>query len=202
MDKVRTMIASEKDQIIKRILILGPPGSGKTTLSMLLSQNMEVEHYAMDDLYWESGWRRPDMEKFRENLLSVLKLEQWILDGNFADIFLDLRISYADLIIILDLPPYICLFRYLKRSILEALGNNEFIPLQVRESSSRGIRIRKSLIMKILKFRSHTLLSINHKINPAHTRSIVIKNKKDLDGLRDLLNISFDNCNKIKGEKL
>ncbi|TYS60552.1 DNA topology modulation protein [Bacillus infantis] len=101
---------------MKRIIILGSGGSGKSTFAVQLGHTLDIPVTHLDALYWGPGWVKTPEDEWQEKQKKYLKEKSWIIDGNFSS-SLDLRIKAADTIIFLDLPRYICLFRALKRSL-------------------------------------------------------------------------------------
>ena len=99
---------------MKRILIIGNSGAGKTTLANSLAGILRLPLVHLDKLYWRDGWQHVSREEF-DALLSVeLQKESWILDGNF-DRTLPLRLRYCDTVIYLDYSPVVCLCGAVKR---------------------------------------------------------------------------------------
>jgi len=70
---------------MKRILIIGTSGVGKSTLAQRLSNHLQVPFFASDQFYWEPGWKVSSPEKVRGQVMGVIAREAWILDGNFDD---------------------------------------------------------------------------------------------------------------------
>lgn len=99
----------------QRILVIGSGGAGKSTLSRKLSGILPLPLYHLDALYWNAGWVPTPREEFREKLKFILSKDRWIIDGNF-DSTLELRAKYADLIIFLDFPNYVCLLQAFRRA--------------------------------------------------------------------------------------
>lgn len=98
----------------KRLLVIGCSGAGKSTLSRKLSERWDLPVHHLDSIYWNRGWVPTPKSEFREEVKSVLALPTWIIDGNF-DSSLEMRATYADLIIFLDFPTWLCLSRVCKR---------------------------------------------------------------------------------------
>lgn len=67
---------------LKRILILGTSGAGKTTLAARLSAQLGLPHIASDPFYWERGWRPAPADAVRQRLSDATAGDQWVLDGN------------------------------------------------------------------------------------------------------------------------
>lgn len=99
---------------MKRILIIGCPGAGKTTLSKTLAHAEALPIVHLDHLWWKPGWQERSEAEFDANLLSALQKDRWIMDGNYART-LARRLEYADTVILLDFNRWTCAYRALKR---------------------------------------------------------------------------------------
>ncbi len=101
---------------MNRILIIGCPGSGKTTLSKILSDKLQIPLVHLDKMFWNSGWQPKSREEFDAELLEVLQTKRWIIDGNYSRT-IPWRMEKADMVIHLDYPTAICVWRVLKRVV-------------------------------------------------------------------------------------
>lgn len=99
---------------MKRILIVGCCGAGKSTLALELGKKLNLPVCHLDKLWWRPGWVENSPEKFDAELAEALKHDAWIIDGNYNRTLPE-RLQYADTVIWLDYPRRICLFRTLKR---------------------------------------------------------------------------------------
>ncbi len=99
---------------MERIIVIGSPGSGKSTLSKKMSEAMNLPLIHLDKLFWKDGWIESSNEEFNNKLMSELKKEKWIIDGNYGGT-LSLRLSYADTAIFFDLARILCVRRVIKR---------------------------------------------------------------------------------------
>ena len=102
--------------IMNRVLVIGSPGSGKTTFSVKLSEITKLPLVHLDKLFWKEGWTERSKEEFDALLDEVMKSESWIIDANYSRT-LRKRLEKADTVIYFDLPTRICLFRVIKRVI-------------------------------------------------------------------------------------
>ena len=101
---------------MQRIIIIGCPGSGKSTFSKKLAKLLDLPLVHLDKLYWRANWQEVSNEEFDKLLINELKKPAWILDGNFSRT-LELRLQYADHVILMNYPTLTCVFRILKRVI-------------------------------------------------------------------------------------
>ncbi len=101
---------------MKRVLVIGSGGAGKSTFSRRLSELTGIEVIHLDKLHWRVGWIEPPKDEWRNTVEDNLKKESWIMDGNFGGT-IDLRLAACDTAILLDLPRTICLYRVLKRRL-------------------------------------------------------------------------------------
>ncbi|SCA58878.1 Uncharacterized protein AB751O23_AX_00080 [Chlamydiales bacterium SCGC AB-751-O23] len=101
---------------LKRVVIIGASGSGKTTLGKLLSSTWKLPLCDLDDLHWLSGWKKRDPSEEFADVENFLKGDKWLIVGNYSR-YRAMIWPKADLIIWLDLPFYVCLWRGLVRSI-------------------------------------------------------------------------------------
>lgn len=120
------------EDIGKKILILGCPGSGKTTLSLELARSTGLPCYHLDDLFWKKGWVPVEKSIFIEKIKEIVDKDQWILEGNYSE-YLDIRLPKADTVIFLEESTITCLWRVLKRAIsLKLFSDSEStLPKQI-----------------------------------------------------------------------
>ncbi len=98
---------SQKNKM-KRILVIGNSGSGKSTFARKLHRATGLPLFHLDLL-----WHLPDKtnisrEEFDTRLEEILALKEWIIDGNYQRT-LQQRIAACDTIFLLDYPVEVCL---------------------------------------------------------------------------------------------
>ena len=101
-----------------RILIVGCPGSGKSTMARAISEKTGIPVVHLDQLFWRDNWASVPAEEFDALLRIELAKDEWIIDGNFSRT-LEMRLERADTVIWLDYPMLVSLFGALRR----VLGN-------------------------------------------------------------------------------
>lgn len=80
----------------------------------------------LDPLYWRPGWQTPHPGDFLARVAEAVAGDTWISEGNYRETFA-LRMPRADMVVILDSPRWLCLWRVLRRSTLER-GNRPDLP--------------------------------------------------------------------------
>ena len=108
-----------------KIRIIGCSGSGKTYLAKFLSEKYSVPCYDLDDIQWDNrtggyGVKMPAEER-QALLQDMLARENWIIEGVYYAWVLQ-SFEDADIIYVLDMPPYLYKYRILKRSVKRLLG--------------------------------------------------------------------------------
>ncbi len=105
---------------MKRVLIIGNTGSGKTTFAKKLADVTALPLIHLDKLFWHGTWEQKSRAEFDEILQNELEKERWIMDGNYNRT-ISHRAKYCDTIIFFDLPTVHCLIGITKR-IFESYG--------------------------------------------------------------------------------
>ena len=94
---------------MEKVMVIGCPGSGKSTFSRALQQATGLPLHHLDRLYWNAdGTTVPRDTVFLPRLQAVLASDRWILDGNYAST-MELRLAACDTVIFLDYPAGVCL---------------------------------------------------------------------------------------------
>jgi adenylate kinase family enzyme len=101
---------------MRRILIIGCAGAGKSTLARRLSATLGLPLIGLDRVYWRPGWIELPYSEWRAAVEQLAAEPAWIMDGNYSGTF-DLRMPRADTAIWLDYPRAVCLRRVLWRII-------------------------------------------------------------------------------------
>lgn len=99
---------------MQRVLIIGSPGAGKSTVSGALATRTGLPLHHLDRMHWLPGWIERDREEGRAELAGVLAQDSWIIDGNYGS-SLPLRLERADTVVWLDYPTRVCVARVVKR---------------------------------------------------------------------------------------
>ena len=107
---------------MKRVLIVGCPGAGKSTLAKELAEATRLPVVHLDRHYWQPGWQRPDSASWQKTVEKLAAQSEWIMDGNYSGT-LEQRLASADTLIHLDYTTSLCLWRVIRRTV-SGLGRN------------------------------------------------------------------------------
>ena len=93
---------------MKKVIVIGCPGSGKTTFSEKLAQRTRLPLYYLDAI-----WHKPDRthitrEEYDRRLSEIFESKEWIIDGNYSRT-LESRIKKCDTVFLFDLPTEVCI---------------------------------------------------------------------------------------------
>ena len=94
--------------MMKKVIVIGCPGSGKSTVSRALHNKTGIPLYHLDMMYWNADKTIVEKNIFRERLASTLLQDKWIIDGNYGST-MELRMAACDTVIFLDYPLDVCL---------------------------------------------------------------------------------------------
>ena len=93
---------------MKKVIVIGCPGSGKSTVSRALHNKTGIPLYHLDMMYWNADKTTVEKSVFLERLFAVLEKDEWIIDGNYGST-MELRMAVCDTVIFLDYPLDVCL---------------------------------------------------------------------------------------------
>ena len=101
---------------MRRVLVIGSGGAGKSTLAARLSQRLGLPLIGLDAQYWKAGWVPTAATEWAEHVRELAFRDAWVMDGNYGGT-LDLRLARSDTVVFLDLPRLLCLWRIVSRAL-------------------------------------------------------------------------------------
>lgn len=97
-----------------KIVIIGCPGSGKSTYAKKLGQKLNIPVFHLDKLFWKNNWEHVSQDEFKRKQDEVMNQDKWILDGNFTNT-IEHRVKKADTVIFFDYSKSVSLWRTFRR---------------------------------------------------------------------------------------
>ena len=93
---------------MNKAIIIGCPGSGKTTFAEKLQKCTGLPLYYLDAI-----WHKPDKthiprEEFDRRIGEIFETPRWIIDGNYKRT-IEMRMKQCDTVFLFDLPVEVCL---------------------------------------------------------------------------------------------
>lgn len=93
---------------MKKVIVIGCPGAGKSTFARKLSAKTGLPLYYLDMI-----WHLPDRttlgrDEFARRLEQIAAEDEWIIDGNYLHT-MPFRLQHCDTVFFFDLPVDVCL---------------------------------------------------------------------------------------------
>lgn len=101
---------------MKRIMVVGCPGSGKSTVAIRIAQKLDLPVVHLDKIHYAPGWQERTKAEKKRLATRVEQADRWVIDGNLSATYPH-RLSRADCCVWLDIPLRIRLWRVLKRRL-------------------------------------------------------------------------------------
>lgn len=93
---------------MKKIIVIGCPGSGKSTFSKALHDKTGIPLFHLDMMFWNADKTTVEKSVFRQRLSNTIQKDEWIIDGNYGAT-IELRLQACDTVFFLDYPLDVCL---------------------------------------------------------------------------------------------
>ena len=94
--------------ILNRIVVLGCPGSGKSTFARALAAKTGLPLVHLDNVWWRADGTHISRDEFDFALSELLQGEKWIMDGDYSRTY-EVRIRACDTVNFLDYPEAVCM---------------------------------------------------------------------------------------------
>lgn len=115
------------DRPMRRVVVVGNSGAGKTTLARQLADRLGLSHIELDSLFHQPGWTERDQDEFRADLIERMAAAEngWTICGNYQGVTWSTTMPRADTIVWLDLPKRVVMRRVTTRTVRRALTRQE-----------------------------------------------------------------------------
>lgn len=93
---------------MKKIVVIGCPGAGKSTFARRLKEMTGLPLYYLDQIWHKADRTTVSKEEFDAKLGEIIQQDSWIIDGNYLRT-MECRLDACDTVFFLDYPLEICL---------------------------------------------------------------------------------------------
>lgn len=158
-----------------KIIIIGCPGSGKSTMTFKLEEKLKFPVLHLDKIYHINNNTHITREELVEKVENFAKSNQnWIIDGNYISTIKQ-RVELADTIILLNLDTEVCIQNALARSKKDRTAD-------MAEGFDNS-KIEDKFIKFITNFKTNTLPQIFEILEQykSEKKIIILKNYEEID---------------------
>ncbi|MDQ1235145.1 adenylate kinase family enzyme [Paenibacillus sp. SORGH_AS306] len=165
-----------------RVIVIGCSGSGKSTLSQKLHKILQLPIIHLDRYYWKANWQATEQGAWDQKVTEFALTDRWIIDGNYSRT-LDIRIERADVIVFLDMPRWLCMYRIVKRRIQYHGKTRPDLNKDCPEKLDIGF------LKWVWDYRKRNRVKTLEKLKQVkqHQKVVIIRNKKQLEELVEQL---------------
>jgi adenylate kinase family enzyme len=158
---------------MRRVVILGPGASGKSTLAIHLAEITVLPMIELDKVFWRPGLAATPRDQWIKLQERLVEANGWIIDGDLGPYdAVEVRLKAADTVIFLDFSLIRCAWRAIRRSRERA--DFWLWLLRYRRQS------RPFLVEAIVKYAGHATLYVIR--NPkALRRFVYVRRNREAD---------------------
>jgi adenylate kinase family enzyme len=165
---------------IKKIMIFGRAGSGKSTFALQLHKALNIPLYNLDKYFFTANWVERDYPEFLNIQQQMVDSDAWIIDGNCIK-SLEMRYSKADIVLYFIYPKTICYFRVFKRLFYKN-----------KEIDDRALNCPETIGLNLIKYIWGFENRVNDQINDLkekypNVKFFKIKNTCELNNIKNKL---------------
>ncbi|WP_206912136.1 hypothetical protein IGL98_001761 [Enterococcus sp. DIV0840] len=156
---------------MKKIIIAGPVGSGKTTFAKQLSAKKRIPYYELDNLIWNrhsTGDIPFPLEESTKKLQALLNKETWIIEGTTTKFWIKPALEDADIIFLLIPPYHVRVHRILSRYIKQ-------ITNQENAHYKPTLHLLKMMFIWNHHFEKKNFFELQKLVEPTNKKLIIVK---------------------------
>ena len=156
---------------VRKIIVLGCPGSGKSTFSVKLHEKTGLPLFHLDNVWWNPDRTHVSRDEFDRRLEGIVRGDEWIVDGDYSRTY-EVRIRASDAIVFLDFGEDECM-----KGISDRVGKKrDDIPWSENKLDPELVAL-----VKKYKTENRPILTDLFKKYP-EKRLIVFTSRKEADG--------------------
>lgn len=139
---------------MRRVVVVGVAGVGKSTVARELARRLGVEHVELDSMFWQAGWTKLEPDEFERRVREATRGDGWVVDGNYSERIREIAWGAADAVVWLDLPRYVVMWQLVRRTLRRSISGVELWNGN-RERSIRD-QFSRDLSKSIVRWSWHT----------------------------------------------
>lgn len=174
---------------MKKVIVIGTTGSGKSTFAIQLANKLKCHYIQLDLLFWKPNWEWSSDEDFFQKIRNEIDRDCWILDGNYTRTQ-SITWTVADTVIWIDLPFWQTFYQCFTRSFKRALSQEELWPNTGNRESFKRMLSKDSILLWLFKTYDIHKQKYENKFNDplySHITFHRLKSRKEVNQF--LLNI-------------
>ena len=113
-----------KNATVRRVLVVGSSGAGKTTFARELADRLALPHVELDAIFHQPDWQELPREEFRAAVSVRIAEPGWVVDGNYSKVQ-DLVLARADSLVWLDYSRAVVMRRIVPRTVTRVVRRQE-----------------------------------------------------------------------------
>lgn len=158
---------------MKKIYIVGGPGSGKTYISKVLSKKINIPFFELDNIFWKDVGKYTQKEDAfvrDKKFIEIISRDSWVVEGSYYK-WVDEGFKRADIIVILKISKTVSIIRTIIRSLRERFnGKRKESLYSLYRMLKWGMGYDKKIIPVIFQ-----------KTNVYKDKRIVLRSTKEID---------------------
>ena len=158
---------------MNKMMIIGSPGSGKSTLSKIVGKKLGYKVLHLDYIYHIDNFKHITRDELKIMIESfVSENDNFIIDGNYGGT-MEWRLQFCDTVVLLDIDTEICLKNVISRSMQEN-----------REDMAPGFDnsvIDKDFLEYVKNFKKDKIPGIKELINSKDINKIILNDDHEVE---------------------
>jgi adenylate kinase family enzyme len=178
---------------MNRVVIIGSPGAGKSTLARALGRILHMNVVHLDRVFWEHSWKKKPLKTRIDILLEIVrKNDRWIIEGTYLGSSKP-RMEAADTIIFLDTNALVCLYRIFKRHF-----NHEDIHRAIPEGCHDKLNLIRILKVLVFPFKGKIALKRKLLLYASDSKHVIrLRSTKEVASFLDQLDTQLNEKKKF-----
>lgn len=169
---------------MKRIVITGPAGAGKSELASRLGTRLGIPVLHLDTMFWKPGWVATPPAEWEELQRRELAAPEWIVDSQ-ADDMVPGWLEAADAIVLLDASPLHCFWRVARRR--RNRHSSVGVPAQTKPGPLHGALLKFARNQWVYRRRVRRRLLAELARPRDDRRVVVVRGRDDVSAFVDSL---------------